>query len=72
MTEPNELNKLIGEEYGKIRLRKRPCHPLNEKTKPMRHKLLSIKLRLAKQRKTEPFKMTDLEEVLKGLKLKKA
>ena len=72
VTEPNELNKLIGEEYGKIRLRKRPCHPLNEKTKPMRHKLLSIKLRLAKQRKTEPVKITDLEEVLKGLKLKKA
>ena len=29
VSEPGALNKLIGEEYGKVRLRKRPTHPLN-------------------------------------------
>ena len=72
VTEPKELTHLIREEYGKIRLRKRPCHPDNKINKPVRNKLLQLKLLMAKQRKTEKFKMTDLEKVLEGLKLNKA
>ena len=29
VSERQELTKLMGEEYGKVRLRKRPVHPLN-------------------------------------------
>ena len=71
-TEPKELTKLLGEEYGRIRLRKRPCHPKNESNKQNRSKVLELKLLLARQRKTGPFLMTDLEKVLKRLKPKKA
>ena len=38
VTEPKELTKLIGEEYGRIRLRKRPCHPKNQSTMQTRNK----------------------------------
>ena len=71
ITEPNELTQLIGEEYGKVRLRKRPTHPLNKEGKTIRKELLNLKLKLARQRKSPPFKMKDLEVVLKGLKNKK-
>ena len=60
VTEP----KLIGEEYGRIRLRKWPTHPLNVAGKPIRNKLLSLKLKHASQKKSVPFEMKDLEEVL--------
>ena len=50
VTEPKELTKLIGEEYGRIRLRKRPCHPKNQSKKLTRNKLLALKLLFAKQR----------------------
>ena len=72
VTEPNELTKLMGKEYGTLRLRKRPCHPLNNEIRPIRNKLLKLKLFIAKQKKTDQFLMTDLEVVLKGLKTKKA
>ena len=36
VSEPNELIKLIGEEYGKTWLRKRPTHPLNIEGKKIR------------------------------------
>ena len=72
VTEPKELTKLIGEEYGKIRLRKRPCHPLNKTGRPLREKVIQLKLKVAKLRKTEQFNMPDLEKVLGALKLKKA
>ena len=72
VTEPTELNKLIGEEYGKLRLRKRPCHPLNTTNRPIQNKFLKLKLLMSKQRIKESFKMEDLEEVLGGLKLNKA
>ena len=62
----------MGKEYGTLRLRKRPCHPLNKEITPIRNKLLKLKLFIAKQKKTEQFLMTDLEVVLKGLKTKKA
>ena len=72
VTEPKELKKLIGEEYGRVRLRKRPTHPLNQEGKQIRKLLLKLKLMIASQRKTPPFQMKDLEKVLKSLKHKKA
>ena len=72
VSEPNELTKLLGEEYGKVRLRKRPSHPDNVEGKQIRKTLLHLKLNLAKGRVTSPFKMEDLEAVLKTLKSKKA
>ena len=72
VTQPNELIKLLGEEYGKIRLRKRPTHPMNSKTKPLRKKLIQLKLKIAQKRKTIPFKMEELEVVLKSQKTGKA
>ena len=72
MTEPKELTKLIGDEYGKIRLRKRPCHPLNKTGRPLREKVIQLKLKVAKLRKIEQFNTPDLETVLGALKLKKA
>ena len=72
VTEPKELTKLIGEEYGRVRLRKRPSHPLNLRGKATRKILLKLKLLKAKGTKTEPFAMKDLEIVLSGLKEQKA
>ena len=72
VTEPSELLKLVGEEFGRVRLRKRPCHPLIKNQKQIRQKLLNLKLLVAKGRKTDPFQMEDLENVLKGLKTNKA
>ena len=71
VTEPLELTKLIGEEYGRVRLRKRPTHPLNISGKQIRKKVLSLKLKIASLNKSLPFEMKDLEVVLKGLKTKK-
>ena len=50
VSEPNELTKLLGEEYGKIRLRKRPSHPLNIEGKKIRKTLLHLKDNLAKKK----------------------
>ena len=72
VSEPKELVKLLGVEYGKIRLRKRPIHPMNMSHKPIREKLLRIKLNSAAKRTTPDLKMKDLEHVLKGLKSNKA
>ena len=59
-------------EYGKVRLRKRPVHPLHKALKPMRVKLLAMKLSLALKKKTPKLQMEDLDKVLKGLKSNKA
>ena len=72
VTEPKELTKLLGEEYGRVRLRKRPTHPQHILGKQIRNKILKLKLEIASRRKTPPFKMEDLENVLKSLKSKKA
>ena len=62
----------MGEEFCRVRLRKRPIHPQNIIQKPIRNKLLKLKLFVAKGRKTAPFQMEDLEKVLKGLKADKS
>ena len=72
VTEPTELTKLIGEEYGRVRLRNRPSHPMNHRGKEIRQTLLKLKLLKAKETKTVPFLMKDLEIVLKDLKTQKA
>ena len=72
VTEPTELTKLLGEEYGRVRLRKRPTHPLNTQMKSVRQKLIQLKMRIAMKRQTKPFQIEDLETVMKSLKSKKA
>ena len=41
VTEPRELTKLIGEEYGRVRLRNRPSHPMNHGGKEIRQTFLN-------------------------------
>ena len=72
VSEPAELIKLLGTEYGKIRLRKRPSHPMHLKMNPIRRQLIMLKLRSASKKKTQKFEMKDLDIVLKGLKGNKA
>ena len=60
VTEPKELTKLIGEEYGRVRLRKRPSHALDLRGKATRKILLKLKLLKAKGTETECFAMKDL------------
>ena len=72
VSEPKGLVKLLGMEYGEIRLRKRPVHPMHISHKHIREKLLGIKLNRAAKRNTLDLKMEDLENVLKGLKSNKA
>ena len=72
VTEPTELTKLLGEEYGRVRLRQRPTHPKHLKLKNTRRKLIKLKMEIAMKRKTAPFQMNELECVLKSLKPKKA
>ena len=47
VTEPKELKKLIGEEYGRGRLRKRPTPPLNLEGKQLKKLLLKLKMMIA-------------------------
>ena len=72
VSEPQEITKLLGEEYGKFRLRKRPTHPKYEWLKTMRNKALNQKLKVALKKVTKQFTMHELENVLKGLKINKA
>ena len=51
MTEPKEVTKLRGEEYDRVRLRKRPSHP--QKTKRQ------------KDKKTGPFFINDFKKTHK-------
>ena len=55
VSEPEELKSLLSYEYGQVRLRKRPIHPLHKKIVPIRKKLLSLKLKCAMKKKTPPF-----------------
>ena len=57
ISEPLELVKLLGMEYGKVRLRKRSVHPMHKNLKPMREKLLALKLSLALKNKTPKILM---------------
>ena len=72
VSDPKGLTKLIGEEYGQIRLRKRPSHLNNTEGKKIRMILIQLKMKIAATRVTSPFEMNDLEAVLKTLKSNKA
>ena len=72
VSEPRELIKLLAKEYGQVRLRKRPVHPMHTPLRPTRERLLRLKLSISEKRKTPDFKMEDLDMVLKGLKTNKA
>ena len=72
VSEPKELTHLLGEEYGRVRLRNRPVHPLNIEGKEIRKVLTTLKLDTAERKGTKPFSMKDLNEILKGLKSNKA
>ena len=72
VSHPKELTQLLGEEYGQVRLRKRPTHPKNTEGKKIRMFLIQLKMKMAAQTVTAPFIMNDLEEVLKALKSNKA
>ena len=43
VSQPRELTHLLGEEYGNVRLRKRPSHPSNTERKIIRNILLKLK-----------------------------
>ena len=72
VSNPNDLTELLCEEYGRIRLRKRPTHPLVVKERPIRNKVFKMKLNIASKKKAKPFQMTDLEVVLKAIPTNKA
>ena len=72
VSEPKELTHLLGEEYGRVRLRNRPVHQFNTEGKEIRKVLTKLKLDTAERKGTEPFSMKDLNEILKGLKSNKA
>ena len=63
VSSPHDLRSLLLKEY-KERLRTRPCHPDMKVIKPFRNKLIKIKLKVARQNQTKPFKMQDLDKVL--------
>ena len=71
VSEPKELVKLLDVEYGIIKLRKRPIHPLNMSHKHIREKLINIKLNNAPKTSTPDLNIKDLDYVLKGLKSNK-
>ena len=60
VSEPTELMTLLGTEYGKIRLCKRPTHPMHSKISPIRKQLIMMKLTAASKGKTPPFNIKDL------------
>ena len=68
---PSDLRKLLLKEY-KERLRPRPYHPKLKVTQKIRKKVINLKLKIAMRQKSQPFKMEELEEVLKGLSSGKA
>lgn len=45
VTNPDELTELLGEEYGTVRLRRRPIHPKQKMSIKIRKKLIQLKLK---------------------------
>ena len=55
VSERGEIIKLLGMEYGQVRLRKRPVHPKHKPLRPMRERLLRLKLNISDLKKTPEF-----------------
>jgi hypothetical protein len=67
ITNPKELKELYLETF-KYRLRHRPSQPGFEKYLDDQNELFMLRLELAKQHKSVPWVMKDLEEAIKSLK----
>ena len=67
ITNPEELKNLYLDTF-KYRLRHRPVKPEFEDLLEQQEELFKVRLEKAKEKKTPPWKMKDLEEVLKSLK----
>ena len=71
VTNPNELKELYAKEF-KERLRKRPTHPDFEAIQKLKDEVFKLKLLKAKEKKTTDWTTSDLNLVLKEIKLGKA
>ena len=67
VTNPEELKNLYLNTF-KLRLRHRPVQPGFEEHLEKQEELFRLRLEQSKEKKTPPWKMQDLERVLKGLK----
>ena len=67
ITNPEELKELYLETF-KFRLRHRPAQPEFENILNYQKELFALRLELAKEAKTEPWVMSDLENAIKTLK----
>ena len=68
---PRDIKKLLAEEY-KNRLRSRPLRSDLKSISKIQNKIFQMKMILANSRKSENWKMEDLEKALNNLKKKKA
>ena len=67
ITNPEELKSLYLNTF-KFRLRHRPVQPGYENLLKQQEELFKLRLEISKKKKTPPWEMKALEEVLKGLK----
>ena len=71
MSAPSDIRKLLMKEYME-RLRRRPVHPMMTEIKKVRNKVITLKLKAARRKKSPLFLSTELETVLKTIKTGKA
>ena len=71
ISSPREIKKLLGKEY-KQRLRPRPTRPDLGDIKKRRQLIFDMQMKIANANETSPWKMSDLETALKGLKTNKS
>ena len=64
VTESEDLKNLYSKEF-KERLRKRPVHPAFEGIQVLKDEIFKLKLKNAKEKKTDDWKIKELEDVLK-------
>ena len=67
ITNPSELKELYLQTF-KYRLRHRPAQPGFESYLDIQNELFKLRLELAKQAKSAPWKMSDLDDAIKDLK----
>ena len=67
ITNPEELKELYLQTF-KYRVRHRPSQPGFEKYLDDQNELFRLRLELAKQHKSQPWVMKDLEDAIKSLK----
>ena len=67
ITNPEELKNLYLDTF-RFRLRQRPAKPDYENFLKLQEELFKFRLEIAKQKKTQPWEMKDLEDAIKTLK----